>query len=831
VSALVGRRRDVAEVGKLVSRERLVCVTGAGGVGKTRLAIEVATRAVKRFPDGVWMAELVDVTEPEWIPSVVAAAVPGRRRRTGRESADEVARQIGDQSLLIMLDNCEHLADECAVFVQSLLVECPALHVLATSRERLLDRAEHVWPLGGLSLPARDRVGAPSVNASEAGKLFLQRATEIDPEFRFSNAVAPAIAEICWRLDGMPLAIELAASLLASHTVEEIRAGLDGRFDLLDTATEAKVDPRHRTLGAVLQWSHELLTPAEAVLFRRVSVFPSFTLPAAEEVCALDEAEKAGVLDGLHGLVTKSLVVVETGSTPRRYRQLDIVRHWAARKLTEAGEATALHRRYLLWCLAQGGLVRAVVGDTAEAVSPLGHGSEPFAEAADAEADVRVGESMLHMFTASRQSPNQIPDIDRSQALGDPKELAHLLGLRGQAHYFAGQFVEAHRNFAECVQVGRGCSDGEALRVGLFGLARTALARGDYAEAEAWVEEVGPLAEDAGDLHDISIALGILGNLACGRGDWHRSRQLLDQSVEMARAHGGPLAVGRALCLRAQLTEWEDGQLDHQAESMLEEALSLSRAGGALEFLEARCLLGLGSAAAGEGDLDSADRLFREARKCAEAAGDVQASARADHRLGDLARGAGKTDEALTLVHRGLEVHHRIGEVPAVAAAVEAVAGLAAEGGSAKAAARLFGAVQTLRDTRGYARSKGQRVRHATDVATARRRLTSEAFTSAWAEGASLSVDEAVSFARRGRGRRSRPLVGWESLTPSELDVALRVGDELSNSEVGRRLVMNTRTVAYHLSNVYRKLGIHSRNALKAALAARGVDRPNSPRR
>ncbi|HEX8770340.1 MAG TPA: LuxR C-terminal-related transcriptional regulator, partial [Acidimicrobiales bacterium] len=774
-----------------------------------------------------------------------------------------------------------------------------------TSREPLRDTSEYVWTLAGLSLPPRERVGAPSVKASEAGKLLLQRAAATDPEFRLTEAVAPAVAEICWRLDGMPLAIEFAESLVASQSVEEIAAGLDGRFHLLDTYTEANVDPRHRTLGAVLEWSHELLTPAEALLFRRACVFPSFTLAAAEEVCALDEAEKDDVLEHLGGLVNKSLVVVQTGSSPRRYRQLEIVREWAARKLTEAGEARTLRRRHLLWCLAQTehdagapplslpeldaehdnflaalnwasetaesepavrlatnlstfwrlhgharegvrwlewavsagdetppplhatavrqlGLLRAMVGDTAEAVSLLGHGSELFAEAAGGDTDMGAGESM-HMVTAPRQSLTQIQDdIDRCRPLDDRNQLSHLLSLVGQGHYFVGQLDDAHRSFAECLQIGRDCSDGKATRAALLGLAGIALARGDYAKAEARVEEARPLADHAGDIDDIAVALGMLGDLARARGDWGQSRQLLDRSVALARADGGPSGVGRALHLRAQLTEWEDGQLDYQAQSMLEEALSLSRLGRPLGFLEARCLLGLGSAAEIEGDLGAADRLYREAGKCAGAGGDVQARADADDRRGGLARAEGRTDQALTLVHRGLELHDRIGEVAAVAASLEAVAGLAAEGGSAEAAARLFGAVQTLRDARGYARSKRQRVRHAADLATARWRLTPQAFMAVWAKGASLSVDEAVSVARRGRGPRRRPPAGWESLTPSELDVALLLGEELSNPEVGRRLVMGTRTVEYHLGNVYRKLGIHSRGALKAALAAGG---------
>jgi predicted ATPase/class 3 adenylate cyclase/DNA-binding NarL/FixJ family response regulator len=333
LTSFVGRAAQITEVRQLLTENRLVTLTGAGGVGKTRLAVQVAGVMANGFGGGVWYVDLAPITDPDVVPVAVARAL-GLPDQPGRSTMDTLVSFIGARQMLAVLDNGEHLADACAALVVALLGTCPGLTVLATSREPIGVAGEVTWRVPSLSL------------ADEAIELFSDRARQVRPEFRLTDDNAPTVVEICRRLDGMPLAIELAAARIRAMSLTEIVDGLRDRFRLLTGGARTAVR-RQQTLRASVDWSHALLTESERVLFRRLAVFlGGFDLDAAQAVCGGSDVERYQALDQLTMLVDKSLVVAEESRGRTRYRLLETVRQYALEKLGESGEADAVRARH-----------------------------------------------------------------------------------------------------------------------------------------------------------------------------------------------------------------------------------------------------------------------------------------------------------------------------------------------------------------------------------------------------------------------------------------------------------------------------------------------------
>lgn len=348
LTSFVGRERELADIAALVATQRLVTLTGPGGTGKTRLALQAAADTLEAYPDGVWLAELGALAEPTLVPAAVAAAV-GVREEPGRPLLGTLTAALRPKCLLLMLDNCEHLLEGCARLADALLRACPRLTILATSREALGIAGETGWRVPSLALP--DAAQPPPVAALtqyEAVRLFVDRALADDPAFRVTSHNASAVAEVCHRLDGIPLALELAAARLRVLPVEQLLARLEDRFRLLTGGSRTAL-PRQQTLRATVDWSYALLSDPEKTCFNRLAVFAGgFTLEAAEAVCADAAAvEPAAVLDLLTHLIDKSLV--SAGRLPDgtgRCRLLETLRHYARQTLAASGEAAAVHERH-----------------------------------------------------------------------------------------------------------------------------------------------------------------------------------------------------------------------------------------------------------------------------------------------------------------------------------------------------------------------------------------------------------------------------------------------------------------------------------------------------
>jgi predicted ATPase/class 3 adenylate cyclase len=348
LTTFVGRRKELEEGTGLLASTRLLSLTGVGGCGKTRLALQLAAEVAEHYPGGVWLVELAPVADPGRVAGAIAAALG--EGDAGSDTVEAIVSRLDAGPALLIVDNCEHLLDSVAGLADALLRRCPHLVIVATTREPLGVPGETGWRVPSLSLPGRfEPVELEALSQFDAVRLFLDRAAKARPNFVLSVDNAPAVAQVCSRLDGIPLAIELAAARVRAMTIEQIAAGLDDRFRLL-TGGARTVVPRQQTLAASVDWGYGLLSDAERVVFRRLSVFAGgFSLDAAERVVAGDSVEPVEVLDLLLGLVDKSMVLADdTG----RYRQLETLRQYGAARLVDAGETAAVRDRHLAWARA-----------------------------------------------------------------------------------------------------------------------------------------------------------------------------------------------------------------------------------------------------------------------------------------------------------------------------------------------------------------------------------------------------------------------------------------------------------------------------------------------
>ena len=345
-TTFIGRDKELTELKRLFAAARLLTLTGSGGCGKTRLGLQLAADSLERFPDGAWLVELAPLSDPGLVPRT-AATVLALEEEPGKPITTTLVEHLKDKRALLLLDNCEHLLGACATLAESLVRQCPHLTILASSREALGIAGEQTYRVPSLSLPDPKETPTPASIASfEALQLFVDRCLKVDADFRVTGENAATLVSICHRLDGIPLAIELAAARVRSLSVEELNRRLDHRFRLLTGGSRTAL-PRQQTLRSLIDWSYDLLHDPEKLLLQRLSVFAGgWTLEAAECVCAGGDVEDGAVLDLLTSLIDKSLVAVDQSDARSRYRLLETVRQYARERLVESGGAEAIRERH-----------------------------------------------------------------------------------------------------------------------------------------------------------------------------------------------------------------------------------------------------------------------------------------------------------------------------------------------------------------------------------------------------------------------------------------------------------------------------------------------------
>jgi len=351
LTSFVGREKELADVKRLLSDTHMLTLIGPGGTGKTRLSIQAANDVLSQYPDGVWMVDLAPILDPLLVPRTTAITI-GLRHEPQRPVIDMLCDYLSKKKMLIILDNCEHLVDACAQMSNRILRAAPEVQILASSREALGISGEVTYRVPSLGLPDVDHLPPlDALSQYEAVKLFIDRATSAIPDFKVTNENAPALAQICYRLDGIPLAIELAAAKIRVLGVEQIAKRLDDRFKLLTGGSRTAME-RHQTLRATVDWSYNLLPPEEQALFRRLAVFrDGWTLEAAESICGGESGSSSvgndDVLDLLEQLINKSLVVTKDEGGTSRYRMLETIRQYANEKLVDSDESEVLREKHL----------------------------------------------------------------------------------------------------------------------------------------------------------------------------------------------------------------------------------------------------------------------------------------------------------------------------------------------------------------------------------------------------------------------------------------------------------------------------------------------------
>jgi predicted ATPase/class 3 adenylate cyclase len=753
LTSFIGREREVAEITRLLSTTRLLTLTGSGGTGKTRLALQVAADALESFADGAWLAELAPLADPDLVPHTVAAAV-GAREESSRPLLATLIEHLRARRLLLLLDNCEHVIDACARMADALLRACPQVVILASSREPLGIAGEAPYRVPSLSLPSAEQPPTVATLARyEAMRLFVERAQNVQPTFALTEQNASAVADICRRLDGIPLALELAAARVRVLAVEQVAQRLDNRFRLLTGGSRTAL-PRQQTLRALIDWSYELLTEAERVLLRRLAVFVGgWTLEAAEEVCSGDGVDKDEVLDLLTRLVDKSLVLVEDQHGAARYRLLETVRQYARDRLLEAGEAEVVRGRHLDWFL------RLAEDAWSEGWQGTGPGKAPESlpdidnlraalewsrTTTSDETELRLAAGMLFIWIFGSCMSEGRRALKQALARSDPSQRtrARARALHGAAQMAGMQtdLAEGRAWIDECITIYRELGDKPGLAHALMGLARWQGLFNDP-EMRSTLAEGTALMREVGDKWGLGMATFLSGDAALERGEYAEARSSFMEGLDHWRATGDTQMATNPLISLARVACAEGDYAT--ATAYAEEGLALRREQG-LKWALAIALNSLGEVERCKGDDQRATLLFEESLAQYRDIDDSAGVAWSLHNLGHVALNTGDTRRAATLFAESVGIRRQTSYQLGIAAGVAGLAGVAAQIGQPERAARWLGAATALLASIHAVLAPADQLARERDMAAVRAQLDAAAFTAAWTAGQGLTLEQAM---------------------------------------------------------------------------------------
>ncbi|HVL82401.1 MAG TPA: tetratricopeptide repeat protein [Actinomycetota bacterium] len=660
LTSFVGPESRIASVAAALERSRLVTLTGPGGIGKTRLAVEVSVRTPDRYPGGVWMVDLSALTDPALVWAAVASATH-TPEGAGTTLSEAVTARLGDEPSFVVLDNCEHVLDAATDVAAQLLDGARGVHLLATSRQDLGIAGETVIEVQPLGLPSD-----ADPTASDAYRLFVDRARLVDPEFD-PDGRTQAIADIVARLDGVPLAIELAASRVRVLSAEEIDARLADRFRLLVGPRTAPA--RTRSLRAAVDWSYDLLDEPDRRLFARLSVFASpFTLEWAERVCGDDD-----VLDGVARLVERSLVHADRSGPVTRFRMLETLRAYASEKLRDSGDADETRDRHLAWCAgeARAAATAIEVRDLAtafDALEPIQDEIRSALDHADSAGAARTGlvlSTHVHRFWLARGHWTEARTwLERFRDATDaaPEERGRGLVALSAVAQAQGDH-EAAREAAALAAAAFG-EDRAGLAAAALREAQIDRASGRADRAEEGFARALELARAAGAAASEADALEGLASVARMRGDDDRARELYTEALGALEARGLPPGGGLLFGLAA--TEHARGR-HAEARALYERCLDLARSLGERR-LESAAVEGVGRLHEAAGELDEALASFREALAIDRELGDPVGVAAAQYVIGNVLRRLGRAAEARSALDEALSLSAPRGVAPIAAA-------------------------------------------------------------------------------------------------------------------------------------------------------------------
>lgn len=718
LTRFIGRAREVGEVKQLFSNERLVTLTGPGGSGKTRLALQVATEMLEQFQGGVFFVPLAPITDPGLVASTIAQAL-GIPETAGRSILDQLKDYLQGKTLLLLLDNFEQVIS-AAPLVAELLKASSTLKVFVTSREGLRISGEREYPVAPLALPDLTKLPPPETLSQYAAvELFLERAQAVKPDFRITEETAPAVAEICHRLDGLPLAIELAAARIKLLPPRAMLARLEHRLEFL-TGGKRDLPARQQTLRDAIAWSYDLLDENEQQLFRRVSVFVGGCTFEAVEAVAEDPSTHVSVLDQLGSLLDKSLLREVGGEHGEpRFVILETLREFGLEQLAASGEAETIRHR---------------------------HASYFLALAEQAEASLERAEQVQWMDRMEQEHDNLRAALEWSKTAEGAGDLCvRLAGTLGLFWEMRGHFSEGRERLSAILSRKRAQGRTAARAKVLARAAELAYRQSDYPATTAFAGESLAIYREVGDQQGTASALIKLGNAAVEVGDYEAAPGYLEEALAIWREAEDKHGIARALIsLGWAALRSGDYRL---ANGRLEQALAISR-----ELEDTRSigfeLSGLGEVALRQGDYERAERLMEESLELRRQLGNKWGVAVSLGMLGwvaiHVAPASGDWERAMLRLSESLEVRREIGDLGGCAWCLERLAEVAWAQGQAKKAARLFGAGAELRASIHSIIDPVDQPGYESTIASLRAQLGEERFEAAWKEGRALTLEQAV---------------------------------------------------------------------------------------
>lgn len=793
LTSFIGRKRELAEVTRLLSTARLVTLTGTGGCGKTRLAIQLANTVKDEYGNGVWLADLAAIHEPTLVPQLVAQAL-GLRLAPEKPALELLLNWVESRNLLLILDNCEYLIEACVQLTQQLLSRSQELRILATSREPLGIAGETIYPVSGLASPSTEAGVVDSLEEFmqyDAVRLFVERVRTTNSDFSANPENALAIAEICRRLDGLPLALELASARSSVLTPRQIAERLDDRFTLLISRQRGDPDPRHQTLRAAIDWSYDMLTPPEQVMLRRLSVFSNgFSLATAEAVSAGDGVERTQVLELLSSLVTKSLVVAQTLQRGEaRYSLLETIRQYAQDKLIASGEWPAISDRHLQ-CFLQltedtavkltGQYQRLWLNWLEDEYDNIRAALTWSLESSRIEAGLRIAIAIYQFWTIRDYVEEGLVWMERMLAQADERVLplvqanalayaAFLAGFRGNT---SAQIKYGHD--ATILAEAAGEEGKPALKWALAAQAYGARAAGDYQTEFTLGERVIQLNRGAGDVYQLGLTLSIYSLSAMAVSRYDSARAMLDESLPLLREAGNPYRIAMALNFSGDLARCQQDYA--RAQSAYQESISLLRELGAPRDL-ASGLQNLGHTCLHLGNVERAYALFSE----------------------------------------GMGVQLSLQNTPGIAECLIGFAAMAIECGLPAAGARLLDAAVVIGGLRVATTWAATRMEYEHYLALVHDKLTETEFQTEQAAGGAFSLEQAVEYAQHlplkapaAQPARSK----LDELTVREGEVAALIAQGKTNAEIASELVVSKRTVEKHIAHIILKLEVTNRSQI-----------------
>lgn len=718
LTSFIGRERELAEVKTKVESARLLTLIGPGGTGKSRLSIQLGSQLLPAFEDGVWLVEFAPISDPSLVMQTIAS-VFDIREIPGTPLQVLVHDYLREKHLLLILDNCEHLVESSAKTADDLLRIAPNIRIVVSSREVLGINGETVYRVPSLSLPSDFRSPGDfgSLMQYESVQLFVERASAANPKFQLTDENASYIAQICSRLDGIPLALELAATRTRVLSVEQIAGRLDDRFRLLTGGSRTAL-PRQQTLRALIDWSYDLLTRPEKALFRRLAVFVGgWTLDAAESVCSGEGVEAYEVLDLLAQLVDKSLVIVEERDEVVRYHRLETIRQYAREKLLETNETTTVRDRHLDYML-------QLTEQTGNRM--FGAESQEWFDQMELEHD--------NLRAAFEWGTSMHPE----KAL----KLAYAVG----GFWTVRDHISEARAWCQAILEKTKSMPGvdmERARVYSL-LAWMSVTSGEHKSGRAAAERAISLGSQTNDLVTVARAHGILALTSVFLGDFPSAQQVAMVGESLARRQGLNSELAFILSVRAQMEYFSRNDVA-QAKAYANEAFQLARDEG---FLWASSFLSIGMAhtAALLGDLETAREKFTESGEIAGKLGNKRVAYMSQSELAHVLREHGELDEPLGIYKDLLPKWKDLGHRAAVAHELECIAYILTRKEQPERAANLLGAAQELRRVIDIPRTQAEEIEYENEIAALHGMINNE-FDEKWEDGRSMTMDEAIELA------------------------------------------------------------------------------------